>query len=317
MTAKYPEENRESLGAKKRRGSPAGEERRNFGSPLGMKFIALLMRLCPRSIVYLVSIFPVLWYYLKHAEVRRSSRVYQQMLGLEMNCIGRFAFGFRQARAYSFVILDNMYLGMFGKESFALKQQGIEVFREALAKERGLIMLSAHVGNWHLAVNFLNEGNRRVHLVMDDVRIEEVRRKMDSAKAANGNLTVHDAKQEGLIFELKTALQSGEIVILAGDRTIGRRRVRTDFFRGKAWFPTAAYALAATTETPICLALALRTGMQRYDCFGLSITAIGQEKSALCVQEPAALASKFASQLETHLRKFPEQWFNFYDFWAD
>ncbi|MCP4604357.1 MAG: lysophospholipid acyltransferase family protein [Proteobacteria bacterium] len=291
---------------------------RNFGSPTGMKAIAFMMRVLPGRLVYWIAMIPVVWYYITRSEGRRSSEVFQRMLGLSLGPIHSFFFGLRQARAFSRVILDNMYLGMLGPKRFRLNKLGTDVFRRALKKGRGLILLSAHVGNWHLAVNYLGNIGTRVHLVIDDVRQEEVKRQMDMAKEVSEHLVMHDALEPDLVFELRAALKRGEVVVLAGDRTVGERRVRLPFLGGEAWFPTTAFSVARATGAPICTAMSFRTGMQQYDCYGLGPFGDEQGEKTLSRDEQIeAMAREFAGHLDTHVRRFPEQWFNFFDFWKD
>lgn len=289
---------------------------RDFGSKAGMKAFAVMMRLLPRFIVYATALIPVAWYFATRKEARAASARYQQMLGLTLGAFGRFWFGLRQAAAFSRVILDNMYLGLLGRQRFKLDLFGTQVFLDALDKGKGLILLSAHVGNWHLAVNYLGNTKRRVHLVIDDVRLDEVRRQMDAAKLSASHLTVHDAREGlDLMFRLKEALAKGEVVILAGDRITSGRKSRLAFLGGTAWFPTTAFHLAQISKAPVCTALAFRTGMQRYSCYGIEIK---QRKDAANPKHAAQLrAQDFADQLGDHVRRFPTQWFNFYDFWGE
>ena len=292
---------------------------KNFGSPKGMKILAFLMKLFPLWVVYSVAILPVIWYYLKKPEGRISSRIYQKMLGLRHGPAKRFLFGLAQARAFSHVILDNMYLGLFGSQRFRIEEQGTEIFRSALARGKGLILLSAHVGNWHLATNFLGNTGTQVHLVTDELRQDEVRRQMDRAKDAARHLTVHNRVTDpGLIFELRAALSRGEVVILAGDRAVSGRRVRIPFLGGDAWFPTNPFALADLTGAPVCTALTFRKGMQQYICYGIgpfNSEPGGPAKNKIARAE--AMARNFAHHLEANIRRFPHQWFNFYDFWQN
>ncbi len=300
--------------------SSAGQSMpRDFGSPVGMKVLAGLMRLLPRRIVYSIAMIPVLWYYMFRSEGRSSSAVYQRMLGLRGGPIRRFLFGLGQARAFSHVILDNMYLGIFGPKRFQLTKLGTEIFRTSLEKGHGLILLSAHVGNWHLGVNFLWNTSTHIHLVINDVRQAEVKRQMDVAKKSSLHLVVHDiANEPNLIFELRAALTRGEVVALAGDRTVGKRRTKLSFLGGEAWFPTTAFSLAAATGAPVCTALAFRTGMQRYEFYGVG--PFGDEQTEESTDRKAQaeeMAKQFAGHLEKYVRRFPKQWFNFYDFWSN
>ncbi|MCP4599660.1 MAG: lysophospholipid acyltransferase family protein [Proteobacteria bacterium] len=292
---------------------------RDFGSPIGMKVLAALIRLLPRRIVYWIAMIPVFWYYVTRSEGSLSSASYQRRLGMRGGPVRRFFFGLGQARAFSNVILDNMYLGQFGPKRFHMTTIGIENFRRVLERGQGLILLSAHVGNWHLGVNFLWDTRAHVHLVIDDVRQAEVKRQMDMAKKLSQHLTIHDVKKEtNLIFDLKAALNRGEVVTLAGDRATGKRRTRLRFLGDEAWFPNTAYSLAAATGAPICTALTFRTGMQRYECYGIGPFCDEQsDKSTNATARTDEMIRQFVGHLETYVRRFPKQWFNFFDFWSN
>ncbi len=281
-----------------------------------MRFIALCIRLLPRWLVYGISWIPVWWYAVVRRDGAAASDGFQRRIDPRSGPLRRFAFRLGQARAFSHVILDNMYLGLLGAEGFRLKQYGTELFTRALRRGRGLILISAHVGNWHLAVNFLSNVETTVHLVIDDARQAEVKRQMDRAKTMSAHLVIRQAKQEGLIFELRQALQRGEVVVLAGDRVIGERRSRLAFFGGRAWFPTTAYYLAAIARAPVCTAFSFRTGVQRYNCYGYMLFDGRESTRSDRNQLIDAMARRFADHLETHVHCYPRQWFNFYDFWS-
>lgn len=292
--------------------------KRRIGSAVGMKLLAFVMRVLSLRVAYGFALLPVLWYYLLRPEGRRSAAALHRRLGLTGGAIRRFFFGLRQAAQYSRIILDNLYLGAFGNKGFALEEIGTEVFLKALEQGKGLILVSAHVGNWHLAVNFLGNTHTHVNLVMDDVRQEEVRRQMDMAKQASDHLTVRSAGEgPALVFELSAALKRGEVVIIAGDRAPNKgRRTKLPFFGKEAWFPTSAFSLAASVGAPVCTALTFRTGMRTYRCYG-----IGPFEPAADAADRETrtrqMAEAFVTSLETHVREHPTQWFNFYDFWED
>lgn len=295
-------------------------ENKDFGSPTGMKILAFLMRILPLRFVYAVAMIPVIWYYVTKPQGRSSSRIYQKMLGLTHGPLRSFFFGLAQARAFSHVILDNMYLGLFGADRFHIEESGTEIFRGALSSGKGLILLSAHVGNWHLAINFLGNTRTKVHLVTDELRHKEVQRQMDRAKESSDHLVIHNQVSDpGLIFELRHALSRGEVVILAGDRATAKgRRTLIPFLAGNAWFPTNPFALAEATGAPVCTALTFRKGMQRYVCYGIGpFNPDDLNPTTNKSQRAENMARHFARDLEEHLRKFPEQWFNFYNFWQD
>jgi predicted LPLAT superfamily acyltransferase len=278
-----------------------------------MRLLSFTMRFVP-GIAYGFALFPVFWYYTAKPVGRRAAETLFERLGNKGGPFAKWMFGFRQAHMFSRIILDNMYLGLFGKKNFVIEERGTDVLLKELEKGKGLVMLSAHMGNWHLAVNFLSNTRTHVHLVMDDARQDEVRRQMDMAKSMSGHLTVHGAeKGAGLVFELSAALRRNEVVIIAGDRTgKGGRQMEAPFLGKTAFFPTAALLLAEAVGAPVCAALTFREGARKYTCFGVGpLTATGSSRN----ERIQAMLEEFIGEIETYLRRYPTQWFNFFDFW--
>ena len=141
---------------------------------------------------------------------------------------------------------------------------------------------------------------------------------MDRAKDGSRHLSVRSAAEgPALVFELSAALKRGDVSSIAGDRSPSSgRRIKIPFLGREAWFPTGAFSLAETVGTPVCSALTFRTGMRKYRCFGLGpFTAPSSAKDK--GTRIAAMASEFAKTLDSFVRDYPTQWFNFYDFWGD
>ena len=290
-------------------------DNRAIGSHLGMRLLAFFMRILPARVAYGAALFPVIWYFLTRKDARDASDLLFDRLGREGGQLKRWAFALSQIYMYAQVIMDNIYLGIVGPDRFKINEIGTDLFLNQLKKGKGLLLLSAHMGNWHLAVNFLGNTQTQVHLVIDDARSEAVRKQMDTAKGRSGHLTLHAVnKGPDLAFELTAALRRNEVVIIAGDRSRGEGRRRQIPFLGvPAWFPEAPLLLAAAADAPVCTALTFRVGMHTYDCYGLGpfLPPIDCPKK----ERGAHMVRLFAETLETFIRKYPSQWFNFYDFW--
>ena len=59
----------------------------------------------------------------------------------------------------------------------------------------------------------------------------------------------------------------------------------------------------------------MKEGVRRYRAY---VTRIGERLSAdlAPIKRAEAMAVEYAALLEKMVRKYPSQWFNFYDFWA-
>jgi len=130
----------------------------------------------------------------------------------------------------------------------------------------------------------------------------------------------------GFAFQIKHAAGNFDIlyhslpvpVAYYVDRLSGSKRVKLKFLKGEAWFPTNAFLLAAITGAPVCGAWSFCDGMRSYNCHGVGPFDCkdGKEPKDRKTQVEA-MARQFANCLEIYVKKYPKQWFNFFDFWSD
>ena len=92
------------------------------------------------------------------------------------------------------------------------------------------------------------------------------------------------------------------------DRYAGGRFAEVEFFGEKVKAPLSAYALAKASGVPIVQTICVREKLFTYRMKALSI--IDAEKNS-----PEECAKIFMKNMESALRDYPYQWFNFYNFW--
>ena len=117
------------------------------------------------------------------------------------------------------------------------------------------------------------------------------------------------------IFLINEALKDGEMVSMPCDRTFGSSKsVECDFLNGKADFPIGAFVLARQFDVPVLAMFALKTKTSQYRIriVRISVPAEGSKREQI-----EAMTRTFAHELECIVKKYPEQWFNFYNFWKD
>jgi predicted LPLAT superfamily acyltransferase len=116
------------------------------------------------------------------------------------------------------------------------------------------------------------------------------------------------------IFTLNEALSAGEIVSMPCDRNFGSAKsVECDFLLGKADFPVGAFTLAAHFDVPVVSIFVMKESVTDYHVY---VKPISLDNSNISKREKAENMTRiFAKELENIVRKYPEQWFNFYEFW--
>ena len=186
--------------------------------------------------------------------------------------------------------------------------EGMGALEDAVRTGRGLVVLTAHVGNWELAGRMLaRDGARPTHVVVEAEADPAVERFLRGGEAPVRFVT-RAAPTTSLA--LLTALRRGEIVALQGDRALGTRGdVWTRFFGAPAPFPLGPFVLARAAGAPVVPAFCLLDGNRRYRIV------VGAPWHVHAGAETDALG-RWVSVLEAMVRRHPAQWFNFYDVWS-
>ena len=115
------------------------------------------------------------------------------------------------------------------------------------------------------------------------------------------------------IFELNAAIDRGEIVSMPADRVYGSQKTANCMFLGtEARFPLGAFAMAAQKKVPMLSVFVMKEAYRTYHAF---VCEIRCDREAKIREQMSQLAQNFATDLEKIVRRYPTQWFNYFDFW--
>ena len=187
--------------------------------------------------------------------------------------------------------------------------------QQCLAAGNGLIVWTAHVGNWEFASRLLaTYGLVNVARVVEDNPAEITLRNL----MAGERIKTVDLKQGvPATLELLRALRRNEIVAIQGDRVYQRRTFEVPFFSQPTSFPLGPFLLSQVSGAAVLPAFVIRRGWLRYQVLmGDPIPAApppatrGDQDADL--YEAVCQAVRF---LETTLTTDYDQWMNFFDFW--
>jgi phosphatidylinositol dimannoside acyltransferase len=186
--------------------------------------------------------------------------------------------------------------------------EGDEHLRAAIAEGRGLVLVTAHIGNWELGGRLLaTRLQRPTHVIVAAEANPRVERFLRGGPSPVRFVRRGDPTA---MVPLVSALRRGEIVALQGDRALGTRGdALVPFFGEPAPFPLGPFVLGRAAAVPVVPAFCLLEPDLRYTVVmapAIHVVAGG---------EGAALA-EWVSVLEATIRRAPEQWFNFFDVWS-
>ena len=278
------------------------------GTPLGYWFFLFFMRHLGLRFTYGFLHF-VAGYF--HLFDKRSHPALAKFIQNATGLKGPRARVQRYRTYYTFgqVLIDRA--AIFGglTNHFTFKSIGHEHISNMIDQKTGGMLISAHVGNWEIAGNLLQLREGVINVVMYDAEKEQVQRQMDKTTGGR-KFNIIGIKEDGShTFEIMDTLMfKREIVALHGDRFMpGMRTLSHSFLGEEAHFPYGPFAIAAKFDGPKCFVYGMRTGDRHYR-FHATAPIVGK-----C--EPEQVLKAYVEELERVVRQYPEQWFNFFDFW--
>lgn len=173
----------------------------------------------------------------------------------------------------------------------------------AVARGRGVLVVTAHLGNFELGGRIL-AGRYRVLDVIKPMRNPLFDEYLQRARAGHGISTVPMAESGRAVL---THLRRGGVVTLFVDQDAGRDGVRTDFLGVPASTWTGAARLAVRTGSPVVpVAIARDEDGHHTLHIGTALDPTGVTASDADI---AALTARISAAVETYIRRWPEQWF--------
>lgn len=281
------------------------------GSLWGYKFFIFIIRTFGLNVSYFFCRF-VSYYYILFAKTPREGLIQFYSIG--------FGYSKRQARKlaitnfYNFgqTLIDRIAMLSNKKNAFTHSFNNEIVLREMNDNKKGGILISGHVGNWENAGNLIHERiTNTINIVMLDAEVEKIKAFMEM-KTGGSNYNLIPLKKDDMshLILIHQALKRNELVAIHADRiTSDGKYFEMDFLKGKAKFPMGPFILAEKFNVPTTFVYAAKGSKFHYDLYATD--PIIEKTSA------EDIAKKYVKHLESMVEKYPTQWFNFYNYYAD
>ncbi len=186
---------------------------------------------------------------------------------------------------------------------------------EGRLKGKGVLLVTAHLGNWEIGGLMLAEVKEPIHVVLvPDMfsGVERVRRRLHSRA---GVVEIPVDRSFVPTLSVLRALERNAVVAMQGDRDFDNTGIAVPFFGRKAYFPRGPLRVAMATGAAVLPAFIVRVSDGRYRAIieePLEIDRSGDRDSAL-----ARNLARYVAVLERYILAYPDQWYCFYPFWDD
>jgi predicted LPLAT superfamily acyltransferase len=275
--------------------------------------------------LYHVLMWPASWYFiLVRPLARRASIDYQQRLGVlpaNASTWQTWNAAVRHVRYFADALLDKALAWTGGLKLSDVTRDVDRRFDDAVANNRGGVLVVAHFGNLEL-LRLLGERdkNLRLHILVHTRHAERFNRMLTriNPESAQRLLQVTEV-DPATIAHLAARVELGDFVVIAADRVpvTSDRTLDVPFLGANAPLPIGPWVLAAALDCPVYwMACYQRPG----DDGNYTLVCEQLRESVVlprAVRETALreVMSEYAQCLERACRKAPLAWFNFFPFW--
>ncbi|MCO5292858.1 MAG: lipid A biosynthesis acyltransferase [Chitinophagaceae bacterium] len=211
-------------------------------------------------------------------------------------------------------IIDRIVLMSSIKNRFTFNFDGEEHLHQMVAEGKGGLLLSAHIGNWEIAGHLLKRLNTRINIVMYDGEQQQLKQYLEGVTGERNAHIIIIKKDLSHIYEIMEALDNNEFVCMHADRFLpGNKTLETKFLGEKALFPAGPFVLASKLNVPTSFVFAVKETFNHYHFFATEGKIYRNEPQKSKTDD---ILIDFAQEMTKILKRYPAQWYNYYNFWA-
>ncbi len=288
-------------------------EGKTRGGVLGYSiFVWTLKHLGLRFAYFLLSFVVIYFVAASGKAFRAIFNFYHQVM--KYNRFRAFISIYRNYYMFGQILLDKIAMLAGFQQKFTFDFEGEEYLRQM---QDGGLLVSAHVGNWEIAGQLLTRLEKRINIILFDAEHQRIKGYLSDVMTSRTVNFIVIRDDFSHLIEIRQALANKEIIAMHGDRYIeGNKTVTLDFMGKPAAFPIGPVNMAAKFKVPVSFVFAVKETSSHYHFYATPLIRVAYT-SNLKQREGNFRESLevYTRKFEEILRKYPLQWFNYYDFW--
>ena len=213
---------------------------------------------------------------------------------------------FRSYKSFAIALIEILFIPWMKREDIinSIKCSNINMVQEKYNENKGMILLTAHFGNWEfMALSLGLQAGLPFSVVVKTQRNTLVSDWLNRMRSKWGNKTVPLGIS---IRQIYKELKDKNIVAMVADQRGPSDGVRVNFFGRKTAVYSGPAVLALKTNAPILYAISVRQPDSSYTCEFNEIKTNGLPENE--EHKIIELNQRMSDFLESYIRKYPEQW---------
>ena len=283
------------------------------GTPLGYRIFVWILKNAGLSPAYFLLRFVVFYYFLFSWKASgHIYRLYRHKLGFGTGKSLRYLY--RNYYLLGQGLIDKVVMMAGIPNKFSFDFDGEENLRAIAQLKKGGILLSAHIGNWDVAGHLFTRLETPINIVMYDGEHEQIKQYLESVTGKRTMNIILIKDDLSHIYASSEAFVRNELVCMHADRFVeGNKTLSADFLGQPARFPMGPFLLAAKFKVPVSFVFAVKESKLHYHFFASPVKEYSDADKQAVMR---SMLDEYVNEMENKLRAYPEQWFNYYDFWS-
>src|SRR6266436_4272244 len=214
----------------------------------------------------------------------------------------------RMMRSYNRMLFEFFRLPHLTRRELleSVEVEGRDHLEQAVARGRGVILASSHIGNWELGAVMLAHWGYRLYAVAG---VQLTRWLTPAVRETKTELAIHTVSPEDGFRRLLRALEHNDLVALMVDGDVYSHGAPVEFFGRETRWPSGPGVLAQRTGAQIICGYCERRGPGRFRIV------MEPALDPAAFPTTAALNAGVAAIAERHIREHLDQWCIFRPLW--
>lgn len=286
------------------------------GGVAGHRFFIFLLKYPGLRFSYLFLRFVVLYYVLFAPKARKPIFHYFNFI-LGYSKLKSVKYLFINFYKLGQVLLDKVAMLAGFSDKFTFDFEGEKYLRQMAAAEGGFL-IGAHIGNWEIAGQLLERIDTKVHIVMLEAEHEKIKSLLDDVMTRKSMSIIPMKNDLSHLIKINEALKNNELIAIHGDRFLeGNKTITGKLLGHKAEFPYGPFYMTLKYNRPVTFVSAAKETNTHYHFYATKPLKFDKTKEKETFKKQIKqLLNNYTLEMERVLKKYPEQWFNYYYFWS-
>lgn len=279
-----------------------------FAAWLGLNICSLIVKVMPAGCLYAFAKNIAALAYIFAAKQRKialdslniafgKEKSPQEIEGIARDC-------------FMYMAKSAVELMFFFDKPHALRErvqiQGRQNLDKALAAGQGVILVSAHFGNFPLLLGKLAVDGYKAGGIMRPMRDAKVEKIFFEKRKRFGVKTIYSQPRNECVNNTITALRNNEVVFIPIDQNFGTAGIFVNFFGEKAATATGPVILAQRTKAALIPCFIIRQPDDRHKIIFEAELELEEGKDP---QDTIAInIQRITGIIESYIRRYPAEW---------